>query len=807
MVTRSAAATGTTGEIAGVLVDTAGRPLRSSLTSSNGNGRSHDFESLEKSFASTISGYVESLSRLDLPPLLRARDPFQNHAWVSAAAIAVAFVSSQAPFLVFRETDRARNGRALATKAAGRSWIGPRAGTGRRAVERYLRRSMAQRFLMIGKAAEPDFDHPLMRVLSDPNPLLNGSQLMQLTMLWLAIRGEFYWLPVAEDGEPSPFGEEPAELWPIPPDCVEEEFAGGRERGDFSGFWITAPTYLPSVFQRSRRFFLEPGSLIQFKFPDPSNPIRGLSRLTAAAGAIESDFYARAHNRGLLKNGAEPRGVFEFEGVLNKQSEEEIRTKFKERHEKVENRGTIPILGHGLKWKTTGLSPADLQYLEGMRWNREEVLALLGAHKSILGVTEDLNYATQRAATANFWEMTIIPNMRIVEQTLDRSLFFPTTDDTFGMFDVSGVDALRAGLQEKIDQADKLAQERLHVPPREAYKVVGLDVPEYEGDDTALVSALATPYSVAVNLAENPLPPPPPPTAPPGPPDEEDDESAVLRPQRAPAAVSTKQTAAQRRRRWLRFVRVQGKLEGDMARRYRSWVAGERNATLERFDREARRLGAVSAALRRVAVMKELSLTAILPDPRESGRALKEKTRPNRAASLEASFQFTLEDIGIPTFAIDDAALMRFFDLRERIFAGSVPVTVRENLFSSLQAGIQAGETVQQLRSRIAEVYQIAAGTPKTLMIARTETGSFMNGVRDEMFGLQGLETLEWVTAGDEHVRATHVTYGASGPKPRGFDYLTLVGLGSSGALRYPGDSNAPPGETINCRCLQVPSE
>ena len=65
------------------LVDTLGRPLRSNASS---NGRSVDRDAIAKSFASSISAYIEQLGQLDLPPLVRARDPFKSHAWVSAAA-------------------------------------------------------------------------------------------------------------------------------------------------------------------------------------------------------------------------------------------------------------------------------------------------------------------------------------------------------------------------------------------------------------------------------------------------------------------------------------------------------------------------------------------------------------------------------------------------------------------------------------------------------------------------------------------------------------------------------------------------
>jgi hypothetical protein len=73
------------------------------------------------------------------------------------------------------------------------------------------------------------------------------------------------------------------------------------------------------------------------------------------------------------------------------------------------------------------------------------------------------------------------------------------------------------------------------------------------------------------------------------------------------------------------------------------------------------------------------------------------------------------------------------------------------------------------------------------------------------MFRAQGFGKHEWVSAGDENVRDSHVTYGAAGPQDIGFNFMTLTGGG--GVLRHPGDVEAPVGETVNCRCLAVPIE
>ena len=77
---------------------------------------------------------------------------------------------------------------------------------------------------------------------------------------------------------------------------------------------------------------------------------------------------------------------------------------------------------------------------------------------------------------------------------------------------------------------------------------------------------------------------------------------------------------------------------------------------------------------------------------------------------------------------------------------------------------------------------------------------------RNEGHVIAGVELMDWVTAGDERVRETHVTLGNSGPRAEGFDWATLVGGG--GPLRFPHDPDAEDlALVVNCRCVLLPAE
>jgi HK97 family phage portal protein len=729
------------------ILDANARPF--SLPERNGNGRARPRIS-EKDLLGYLNSYLDSLASIQLPAITRARDPFRNHAWVFAAAVLIASVASQAPFLVFHERGT----------PDGRRY---RAGKRRTAI---LRRHRLPA-LFRQRGAEPDFDHPISQLLNQPNPYQRGNQLIQTTHLWMALRGEAFW--VLERG---PNGL-PVRIWPISPDCFEPILTG-VSRGELIGWWYLPPEFVPEAAS-SRRIRLDLDDVIQFKRANPRTLVRGQSRLDAVAESVLADLKIRSSESRLLDRQAVPKGVIESDAYVKKEEREAFLQEWQEQFGGSDNQGGTAFLPAGFVFKPLSLSPKDMQHLQQLKWDREEILAVMGVPQSVLGITDFVNYATQLGQDKNLWDKTILPMFRDEETTLEWSpLFAPETDDTFGMFELKDIEALRAGVDEKIKMADQLAGERLHCPPRVAYQVVGLEVPEYEGDEVCLVGSLATPLDVALSSEL---------------PEEEDPPEDPPEPVEPPAEAASRAKAPKRRRTWKEFVKVQSKLEGSMRRAYRAWIDRVQKETLRRFDRET----------------KQLDLEAVLPDPAAIREQLKGVARPVYSRSLQQAYALTLEEIGIPTFEIDDERLMAFFDVRERRFLSTTPERLLKNLRNQLTEGLRLSETVQELRVRVARVFEISASSAKALAVARTETAGFVNGARDVMFRAQGFGKHEWVSAGDENVRDSHVTYGAAGPQDIGFNFMTLTGGG--GVLRHPGDVEAPVGETVNCRCLAVPIE
>jgi SPP1 gp7 family putative phage head morphogenesis protein len=116
---------------------------------------------------------------------------------------------------------------------------------------------------------------------------------------------------------------------------------------------------------------------------------------------------------------------------------------------------------------------------------------------------------------------------------------------------------------------------------------------------------------------------------------------------------------------------------------------------------------------------------------------------------------------------------------------------------SELLAGMQAGESIPQLRKRV----QAATGVskPRATTIARTEViGAQNRGSLDQMVAADLPGMKNWLATRDTKTRPSHAAANGQSVPITGPDREFSVGGVS---MDGPHDPSAPPGETINCRC------
>lgn len=226
----------------------------------------------------------------------------------------------------------------------------------------------------------------------------------------------------------------------------------------------------------------------------------------------------------------------------------------------------------------------------------------------------------------------------------------------------------------------------------------------------------------------------------------------------------------------------------------------------ERYLAERLRLhaGLEVAATRRAARLLRSDILTAASDSADSGRFLLDMGRANErwrrflvahyAATGRAFARHTLAGFKEPKAAWLDVLMIwveTWAARKAALIVGTTLQWVRERISAGEAEGLGVEEIARSIRSEADGISRTRA-----LVIARTETHSAATYASQAAAESTGLDMeREWIAADDARTRDTHAA--ADGQK-RGMREEFEVG---GALLMRPGDPDAPPEETINCRC------
>ena len=163
--------------------------------------------------------------------------------------------------------------------------------------------------------------------------------------------------------------DEPLELYLLRPDRVKI---------------IPGTTGVPEAFEYSLnghavRIAVDPlngqSRVLHIKTFNPLHDWYGMSPIEAAAHAIDQHNAVASHNLSLLQNGGRPSGALQFRPghdgeLLSEKQRQDLRQDLLSAVEGASNSGRILILEGDFQWKEMGLSPKDLDFIEGKYLSR-----------------------------------------------------------------------------------------------------------------------------------------------------------------------------------------------------------------------------------------------------------------------------------------------------------------------------------------------------------------------------------------------------------------------------------------------------
>jgi|GEM_PF-6220468 len=257
-----------------------------------------------------------------------------------------------------------------------------------------------------------DSSHPLCQLLANPNEPDVAFSFWYETAMWLELNGNSYWWVINNQ-----LGL-PAELWVLPASWVWPISGNGK----IVDHYDVRPYGAPGSY---RALEIPSDKIIHFSYKNPLSKIDGLSPLQAAAEWIDTGESIDATRWHSFKNGIWPGMVLSLDPEIQDPDTGMIDEIYARLDARMRGEGKYDrplILPSGVKADSLTRSPKEMDFQRSGDQVKDWIMAVHRVGKSIAGITEEVNYASMVAATANFMTRTIRPKLSYIGQVATEKL-------------------------------------------------------------------------------------------------------------------------------------------------------------------------------------------------------------------------------------------------------------------------------------------------------------------------------------------------------------------------------------------------
>ena len=265
-------------------------------------------------------------------------------------------------------------------------------------------------------------DHAILNLLNRPNPMQGLSEFIETVWGFKQITGEsFIHIPLADSGPDSGM---PVQMWNIPSILITKIEYDVLNRP----LW-----YVVGEGVNQKKFPAE--EIIHWKGFNPTNPTRGMSKLTALCTVVSQSNAGYEANNKLLQNGG-AKGILSLleeintEGTDTEEQLGQLKDKYYSTYAGPANNGKIVITGQKFSWINMGMSAVDLDLISSQKMSLRDICNVYGFQSQILNDPDNKTFANMRDAYKDLIESVIIPGHNSYLSQLDRHLlpFFEKRD-------------------------------------------------------------------------------------------------------------------------------------------------------------------------------------------------------------------------------------------------------------------------------------------------------------------------------------------------------------------------------------------
>lgn len=517
-------------------------------------------------------------------------------------------------------------------------------------------------------------------------------------------------------------------------------------------------------------------NLIYVKLLNPDDELgRGLSPVDVLKSELANEKSAIRYNTNYFKNHGQIGGFFyDSEGKARVEDMQVIVKQFDSIHKGEEKAYKTLGLPGGIRYEDFKQTMQEMQFLESVKDTRDKFLAILGIHKSLFGVTDQVNRSVSEEATRMLWLHTLKPQMIRIQETYNSVLFnryFPLYTFTY---DFSQVEELKRS----IDTIDKQARllKFLGYTTNEINEFLKIGMQEID-DPVMNIRTLPTgviPFSEfdQENSQETA-------TA------KIDDKNIddILIDYFPPEDIKEIQSSTiYRENKYIKSIeRLKSSSEKELAGKIGKFFSIELGDVIRIV------LGNKKASDDKIDV--NTTLAEIMNKINDNKSKLSSRVKPVlEKHSLEMdkfaiSFIRSKESASIPEEIIESMSN----EIK------SISNYSYKMIRNQIKSGVEAGETIDQIADRIKDVYKFQSARAR--VIARTETLKLVERTTEKRYMESGVQKKQWLNTGGPESREEHNANAAQGPIPINEPF-------QNGQMN-PGDGDAS--QVVNCRCTMIP--
>jgi hypothetical protein len=568
--------------------------------------------------------------------------------------------------------------------------------------------------------------------------------------------------------------------------------------------------YVDPTTGMSRNF--QPDEIVIRTGYNPHAPLSTLSPLKVLERTLKGDIAAREQNLALFQNDATPRGYLTTEAGTREQMESVLDV-WNKVNQGYLNRHKTAALWGGVDYKAIQLSPAELEFMESLKFMRMDYYMAFRVYPAMLqdmmgetGLSQGSSTDSQRVA---WWEDVGCPELDLIAGIVNEAAKKLGITKEFLWFNEAAIPALARQRLSKVDTFVKTVG--MGYRPDEVNEFLDLGLPKHPDNLGRVAFALAP---IGAKSSEFPVQ-----SSEFQAKEEKGEQSraemrarvdrlgeAIARAEKDEKKFPAKWAAA--RAAFDAFVMP---LERQAATRWSRFYVEQRGRLLERIAKQdvglARAAGVAGLVLARAEV--SVVIERIFPRAAEDA-ALMARLTPLLTENLKAGTDYFAKETGLPALSIDqDPEFAEALASRSRqaLLAND---TTEDDLRNLWRAALDEGDDSAQFADRVAEYYKaqaIGETAMRPVTAARTMTAAMVNEGRLLSAKRVGGLRKTWIhseLSGED--RPAHVEAMSR--------YAGGIGLDEKFSINgyeceAPGDASLPASEVCNCRCMlgYVPGE